>query len=88
MALKKIKIDFCESNVHFRSKEAFQKLQAADRTDIDVHEWGCLGNCELCEQYAYAVVGDKFVKAAPPLTCWPYIAEAVAEKKAAQAAKE
>lgn len=61
--MKKIKVDFCETNVQYRSRGTFELLRK-ERKDLEVREWGCLGNCELCDTGPYAIVGDTFVQAA------------------------
>lgn len=59
--MAQVKIDFCETNVQYRSRITFETLR--QRPDLLVRAWGCLGNCERCEVNAYAFVGDAYVQA-------------------------
>lgn len=59
--MQPIKIDFCETNVQYRSRITFETLRQQD--GLLVRAWGCLGNCERCEEGPYAFVGDAYVQA-------------------------
>lgn len=52
-------IEFCMSNLAIGSQEAFEKLEKDP--DLDVVEYACLGNCELCIEGPYALVNGEMI---------------------------
>lgn len=83
--MKKIKVDFCATNLQYRSRPLFEKLK--ERADLDVREWGCLGNCELCETGPYLILGDRFLLAATVAELEQMVEEALAELGARDGAR-
>lgn len=81
--VKRVKVDFCETNVQYHSRATFAHLRARD-TELEVREWGCLGNCELCDTGPYAIVGDTFVQAATDAELLAKVEAVLAEKRVRQ----
>lgn len=77
--MKRIKIDFCETNVQYRSRITFETLR--QQRDLLVREWGCLGNCERCDMGPYAFVGDTFVQATTDAELLEKVTETLATMK-------
>lgn len=52
-------VEFCMSNLASGSQQALSKLEKDP--NLDVVEYACLGNCELCIEGPYALVNGDFV---------------------------
>lgn len=57
----KCQIEFCVSNMAQGSADAYDEMQ--NRTDVEVEEFGCTSNCELCVEQLFAVVNGEVVTA-------------------------
>ena len=55
----KCQIEFCVSNMAQGSSDAYDELQ--NRTDIEVEEYGCTSNYELCVEHLFAIVDGEVV---------------------------
>ncbi|MEK3720560.1 YuzB family protein [Paenibacillus sp. FSL H8-0034] len=55
-------IEFCSSNLHSGTELVMKRLE--ERPDLDVIEYGCLGNCGECYTFPYALVNGEIVAAA------------------------
>lgn len=54
-------IEFCAGNNHHGTDELLRTL--AQDPDVDVVEYGCLGNCGECYLFPYAMVNGETVAA-------------------------
>lgn len=54
-------IEFCASNMHHGTGRVMKKLE--ENPDLDVVEYGCLGNCGECYMFPYALVNGEIVSA-------------------------
>jgi uncharacterized protein YuzB (UPF0349 family) len=52
-------VEFCVNNLELGSKEVKAKLE--ENSEIDVIEYGCLGNCGECFMFPYAFVNGEMV---------------------------
>lgn len=57
----KCQIEFCVSNMAQGSSDAYDEM--LNRTDVEVEEFGCTSNCELCVEQLFAVVNGEVVTA-------------------------
>jgi uncharacterized protein YuzB (UPF0349 family) len=70
-------IEFCSNNMHHGTGKIMQKLEADP--DLDVIEYGCLGNCGECYMFPYALVNGEFVAAETPDELYDKIMEKIRE---------
>jgi uncharacterized protein YuzB (UPF0349 family) len=56
-------IEFCTNNMHHGTEPLMKKLE--QRPDLDVIEYGCLGNCGECYTLPFVLVNGEIVAAAP-----------------------
>lgn len=64
MILPLIRVEFCAANVHAGSRPAFERLK--QEPGLDVREYGCLSQCELCAETLYCYVKDEIVTGGTP----------------------
>lgn len=57
-------VEFCTNNMHHGTDDVMRKLE--ENPDIDVIEYGCLGNCGQCYMEPYALVNGEIVSASTP----------------------
>jgi uncharacterized protein YuzB (UPF0349 family) len=57
-------IEFCSSNLHSGTELVMKRLE--ENLELDVIEYGCLGNCGECYTFPYALVNGEIVAAATP----------------------
>jgi uncharacterized protein YuzB (UPF0349 family) len=57
-------VEFCTNNMHHGTDDVMRKLE--ENPDIDVIEYGCLGNCGQCYMEPYALVNGEIVAASTP----------------------
>ena len=57
-------IEFCITNLASGSQAAKEKLE--EDPNLDVIEYGCLSNCELCYDHLYALVNGEMVTGETP----------------------
>jgi len=55
-------IEFCEGNLELHSQSLREKLEA-ENDEIEIMEYGCLGNCGECFVRPFAYVNGKRVAA-------------------------
>jgi uncharacterized protein YuzB (UPF0349 family) len=70
-------IEFCASNVSHGTEEIIRKLEA--NPDIDVVEYGCMGNCGECFLSPYALVNGESVFAPTPEELYEEILKKIKE---------
>ncbi|MBD2866916.1 MULTISPECIES: YuzB family protein [Paenibacillus] len=54
-------VEFCTNNMHHGTDAVMRELE--QNPDIDVIEYGCLGNCGQCYMEPYALVNGEIVPA-------------------------
>jgi uncharacterized protein YuzB (UPF0349 family) len=54
-------IEFCTNNMHHGTEKLMKQLEL--RPDLDVIEYGCLGNCGECYILPFALVNGEIVAA-------------------------
>lgn len=54
-------IEFCTNNMHHGTEKLMKKLE--QRPDLDVIEYGCLGNCGECYTLPFVLVNGEIVAA-------------------------
>lgn len=54
-------VEFCVSNMHHGTEEVLRKLEQLE--DVEVIEYGCLGNCGECYLSPYALVNGESIVA-------------------------
>ncbi len=59
-------VEFCASNALSESEEVIKALEEDPDLDVDVVEYGCLGNCGECFAEPYALVNGDYVSATTP----------------------
>ncbi|GAA3409099.1 YuzB family protein [Paenibacillus hodogayensis] len=57
-------VEFCTNNMHHGTDEVMRKLE--ENPELDVIEYGCLGNCGQCYMEPYALVNGEIVAASSP----------------------
>lgn len=57
-------VEFCTNNMHLGTDAVMKKLE--ENPELDVIEYGCLGNCGQCYVDPYALVNGEIVYAASP----------------------
>ncbi|RKP56316.1 DUF1450 domain-containing protein [Cohnella endophytica] len=68
-------VEFCVSNMHHGTDRVLKKLE--QRGDIEVIEYGCLGNCGECFLSPYALVNGESIVAETAEQLYELILEAV-----------
>ncbi|MEI7025459.1 YuzB family protein [Paenibacillus sp. y28] len=54
-------IEFCSNNMHHGTDGLMAKLEG--RMELDVIEYGCLGNCGICYMKPFALFNGQIVEA-------------------------
>ncbi|GGF96833.1 YuzB family protein [Paenibacillus abyssi] len=54
-------VEFCSANMHHGTDQVMKKLE--QDPELDVIEYGCLGNCGECYLFPYALVNGEIVAA-------------------------
>ncbi|TFE24245.1 YuzB family protein [Cohnella luojiensis] len=72
-------VEFCVSNAHHGTDLVLKKLEKLP--DIEVIEYGCLGNCGECFLSPYALVNGESVVAEKAEQLYDLILEAIAEQE-------
>ncbi|MFL1674831.1 YuzB family protein [Paenibacillus dendritiformis] len=73
-------IELCVNNVHQGTDQLMKRLAALP--DVDVIEYGCLGNCGECFLFPYAYVNGEIVAAETAEQLYDVIMEKVREIQA------
>ncbi|BFH12166.1 YuzB family protein [Paenibacillus melissococcoides] len=73
-------IEICVNNMHQGTDQLMKRL--ADLPDVDVIEYGCLGNCGECFLFPYAYVNGEMVAAETAEQLYDAIMEKAREIKA------
>jgi Uncharacterized protein conserved in bacteria len=73
-------IEFCASNMHHGTDRIMEELEQDD--DVEVMEYGCLGNCGECYLKPYALVDGEIVAADSVEELRVRIKEAIEAQKA------
>ncbi|GAC41971.1 uncharacterized protein conserved in bacteria [Paenibacillus popilliae ATCC 14706] len=73
-------IELCVNNMHQGTEQLMKRLAALP--DVDVIEYGCLGNCGECFLFPYAFVNGEIVAAETAEQLYEVIMEKVMEIKA------
>lgn len=74
-------IEFCTNNMHHGTDEVMRKLE--ENPDVDVLEYGCLGNCGQCYMEPYALVNGEIVAASSPEELYELIMAKIKELETA-----
>lgn len=72
-------VEYCVSNMHHGTDKVLKKLE--ERPDIEVIEYGCLGNCGECFLSPYALVNGESVVAETAEELYDLILAAIAEQE-------
>lgn len=73
-------IEFCAGNMHHGTEHIMKQLEAAP--NVDVIEYGCLGNCGECYLFPYALVNGEIVAAESIDALYTQIMEMIQEIEA------
>jgi len=68
-------VEFCVSNMHHGTDAVLEKLEQLP--DVEVIEYGCLGNCGECYLSPYALVNGESVVAETAEQLYELILEAI-----------
>ncbi|TVX98741.1 YuzB family protein [Cohnella terricola] len=68
-------VEFCVSNMHHGTDTVLEKLEQLP--DVEVIEYGCLGNCGECYLSPYALVNGESVVAETAEQLYGLILEAI-----------
>jgi Uncharacterized protein conserved in bacteria len=77
-------VEFCVSNMHHGTDKVLERLEQED--DIEVIEYGCLGNCGECYLSPYALVNGESVVAEDADKLYDLIKAALKEQEADRSA--
>lgn len=77
-------VEVCISNMHHGTERVLKKLE--QHPDIEVIEYGCLGNCGECYLSPYVLVNGESVVAETPEQLYDLVLAAIAEQEAHQSA--
>ncbi len=72
-------VEFCASNAHHGTDEVLKKLEQLP--DVEVIEYGCLGNCGECFLSPYALVNGESVVAETAEKLYELVLEAIAQQE-------
>lgn len=73
-------VEFCATNVSSGTGQLMKKLE--QNPDLEVIEYGCLGNCGECYLFPFAMVNGEIVSAATPEELYDRIMESINEQQA------
>ena len=79
-------VEFCVSNMHHGTDRVLKKLE--NNPEIEVIEYGCLGNCGECFLSPYALVNGESVVAETADQLYDLIMETIAKQALDQAAMD
>ncbi|MFC4303879.1 YuzB family protein [Cohnella boryungensis] len=71
-------VEFCVSNAHHGTDQALRKLE--ELPDVEVIEYGCLGNCGECFLSPYALVNGESVVAETAEELYESVLEAIGQQ--------
>jgi uncharacterized protein YuzB (UPF0349 family) len=77
-------VEFCVSNMHHGTDRVLKKLES--HPDIEVIEYGCLGNCGECYLSPYALVNGESVVAESADQLYDEVLAAIAKQESEQSA--
>lgn len=77
-------VEFCIGNMHHGTDRVMHRLE--NDPDVEVIEYGCLGNCGECYLSPYALVNGESVVAETADKLYDAIREAIGEQEAARTA--
>jgi uncharacterized protein YuzB (UPF0349 family) len=77
-------VEFCVSNMHHGTEQVLKKLEKLP--NIDVIEYGCLGNCGECFLSPYALVNGERVVAESADQLYDLVLEAIVKQEQYQSA--
>ncbi|WP_027093106.1 YuzB family protein [Cohnella thermotolerans] len=77
-------VEFCVSNMHHGTDEVLRKLEGLP--DVEVVEYGCLGNCGECYLFPYALVNGETVAAETADALYDKIIAAIKEQDSERSA--
>lgn len=72
-------VEFCVSNMHHGTDEVLKKLERLP--DVEVVEYGCLGNCGECYLSPYALVNGESIVAETADSLYDLILAAMKEQE-------
>ncbi|WP_274655333.1 YuzB family protein [Paenibacillus humicola] len=72
-------IEFCASNMHHGTDRVMKRLE--QDPELEVIEYGCLGNCGECYLFPFGMVGGEIVAAPTADELYDRIMEAVEEQQ-------
>jgi len=72
-------VEFCASNAHHGTDEVLKKLEMLP--DVEVIEYGCLGNCGECFLSPYALVNGESVVAETAEQLYDLVLEALRQQE-------
>lgn len=73
-------IEFCASNMHHGTGRIMKQLE--ENPELDVIEYGCLGNCGECYLFPFALVNGEIIAAETAEELLASIMKAVEEQRA------
>ncbi|QMV40895.1 YuzB family protein [Cohnella cholangitidis] len=79
-------VEFCVSNMHHGTDRVLKKLESLP--DIEVIEYGCLGNCGECYLSPYALVNGESVVAETAEQLYDLILDAIEKQETERAAMD
>ncbi|MCF6092439.1 DUF1450 domain-containing protein [Microaerobacter geothermalis] len=59
-------VEICQSNLALGTYKVLEALENDPDLDVDILEYGCLGNCGECFQNPYALVEGELISASTP----------------------
>jgi len=77
-------VEFCVSNMHHGTDLVLEKLEKLP--DVEVIEYGCLGNCGECFLSPYALVYGESVVAETAEQLYDLVVQAIAQQERDHAA--
>ncbi|WP_439647973.1 YuzB family protein [Cohnella mopanensis] len=79
-------VEFCVSNMHHGTDQVLKKLEKLP--DIEVIEYGCLGNCGECYLSPYALVNGESIVAETAEQLYDLVLDAIAKQELDRAAMD
>lgn len=73
-------IEFCASNMHHGTDRVMKMLE--ENPEVEVIEYGCLGNCGECYLFPFAMVNGEIVAAEKAEDLLDRIMESIKEQQA------
>lgn len=71
-------VEYCTNNTHHGTGDVVRRIES-ERPDVEVVEYGCLGNCGQCFLDAYVLLDGEIVEAATPEELYDKIMEKLDE---------